>query len=223
MHSLQRAGVLVTEHSLLSLDVVFTSLRLISNAILKMGDLRAYREELSSENIPFRKRRKSQPPILTSTFGGGRVWQYDGRRKTILSMALLGEALWYILDFDDEVRASAIEVLNPALLEIKKNKAGEIEWWYGAGVDRTLLEPERVIYVPFMSLPQALRALNPVQYVAVSGALAIAAYTFGSSWFSQGASPSYILETDQQLGQAEVERLASKFVVEHAGLQNSHL
>src|SRR5215472_1973715 len=192
MHSLQRAGVLVTQHSLLSLDVVFTSLRLISNSILKMGDPRAYKEELSSENVPFRKHQNKQPSILSDTFGGA-SYQYDGRRKTIMSMALLGEAFWYVLDRDRLKYPSTVEVLHPAYLEIKRSKeTGELEYLYGTGADRKRLDPDDLIHIPFMSLPQSLRALSPVEYAATSGALALAAYQFGSAWFSQGAAPSFI-------------------------------
>ena len=51
----QRAGVLVTAHSLLQVDVVFTALRIITTAILKMGDPRCFTESLSPDNIPYRK------------------------------------------------------------------------------------------------------------------------------------------------------------------------
>jgi HK97 family phage portal protein len=222
MQSMSRAGVLVTAHSLLGLDVVFTSLRLISNAILKMGDPYAYTEDYSDENIPYRKRRRDRPTIFKETFGG-LVFQYDGRRKTIMSMALLGEAFWYVLARDKLAYPEAVEVLHPAFLEIKKGENGKLEYLYGTGANRKQLDPENLIHIPFMSLPQSMRGLNPVEYVAVSGALAMAAYQFGSTWFSQGAAPSFLMETDQKLGQAEVERIASKFIVEHSGLQSAHL
>src|SRR5438270_9499126 len=69
----QRAGVLVTQHSLLQVDVVFTALRIISNNIIKMGDLWAYKEALTEDNIPYRKYLGSRPGILTDTFGGGNL------------------------------------------------------------------------------------------------------------------------------------------------------
>ena len=94
---------------------------------------------------------------------------------------------------------------------------------YGSGVNRRLLDPDDVIHIPFMAMPQARRALSSVEYAGVAGALAMAAYEFGSMWFAQGASPSFLLSTDQKLGQAEVERIAQKFAIEHSGLQSAHL
>jgi len=232
---MQRAGVLVTPHTLLQLDVVFTSLRMITTAILRTGNLRAYVEKLSSENIPYRKYCKKQPPLLTSTFGGfGKVYQYDGRRKTLMSMALFQEAFWYVLARSKpEAYVQTVEVLNPAFMEVKvaapqdvaagrASTVGESMFLYGPASDQKLLDPEDVIHIPFMSMPQARRALSTVQYAGISAALALAAYEFGSTWFSQGASPSWLLTTDQKLGQAEVERIADKFMVEHAGLDRAH-
>jgi HK97 family phage portal protein len=217
----QRAGVLVSEHTLLQLDVVFTSLRLITNAVLKMGDARAYKEGLSPDNIPYREYAKKQPEVLSDTFGG-RLFQYDGRRRTLMSMGLMGEAFWYTLDYDNMVRPSALEVLHPAFMEIKTDKSGEPVYIYGPVNDRKVLEPDKVTHIPFMALPQARRALNPIEYAGVSAALAMAAIEFGSTWFSQGASPSYLLSTDVKLGQTEVERIADRFMVEHSGLPNAH-
>lgn len=233
---MQRAGVLVTEHTLLQLDVVFTSLRLITTAILRTGNLRAYEDKLDKDNIPYRKYLKKQPSLLTATFLGanGKVYQYDGRRKTLMSMALFGESFWYILARSKpEAYASAIEVLHPAFMEVKvaspqdvaagrASNVGESMYIYGAANDKKLLDPGDVVHIPFMSMPQSRRGLSTVQYAGIAGALALAAYEFGSTWFSQGASPSFLLTTDQKLGTAEVERIADKFVVQHGGLENAH-
>jgi HK97 family phage portal protein len=230
---LQRAGVIVSEKSLLQVDVVFTALRIITTAILKMGDPRAYQEELSDDNIPFRRFLADQPEVLSDTFGG-RLFQYDGRRRTLMSMALFGEAFWYVLDRDRLAYPAALDVLHPAFMEVKvasaidvrANRAqaeGDSMYIYGSGRDKKLLDPGDVIHIPFMAMPQARRALSSVEYVAVSGALAMAAYEFGSTWFSQGASPSFLLSTEAKLGQPEVERIAEKFVIDHAGLGSAHL
>lgn len=226
MMHLQRAGVLVTPHTLLQVDVVFTALRLITTAILEMGDPRAYSEASSKDNIVYKKYIASQPSVLTDTWGG-RMMQYDGRRRTVMSMALFGEAFWYTLDRDVKPKRfglpTSLEVLHPAFMEVKTHKvSGGPEYIYGTGVNKRTLDPEDVTHIPFMAMPQARRALNTAEYAGISGALAMAAYEFGATWFSQGASPSFLLATDQKLGQAEVERIAQKFIIEHSGLSNSH-
>jgi phage portal protein BeeE len=217
LQQMQRAGVIVTEHTMLQVDVVFTALRVITTSILKMGNLRAYKDQLSPDNIPYKEFQAKQPSLLTNTWGG--LFQYDGMRRSIMSMALLGEIFWYTLDEDDLAYARALEVLHPAFMEVKKGP----EYLYGTGVNKIKLDPDRVTHVPFMAMPQANRALSPVEYGAVSGALAMAAYEFGSTWFSQGASPSFLLQTERKLGQPEIDRIANKFMVEHSGLHSAHL
>lgn len=234
MGHMQRAGVLVTEHTMLQVDVVFTALRILSNNIIKMGDLWAYTEVMSDDAIPYRKYLPERPAILSDTFGGGglggrggAMMQCTGRDRTVWSMALFGEAFWYVLARDKSPRTAglpiALEVLHPLFMEVKTDDYGNPEYIYGSGQDRRKLDPDDVIHIPFKSLPGARRGLAPVEYAGVAGALAMAAYEFGSAWFSQGASPSFLLTTDQKLGQAEVDRIAQKFLIEHSGLASSHL
>jgi HK97 family phage portal protein len=161
------------------------------------------------------------------------MFQFDGMSRTIVSMGLFGEAFWYTLLRDNSGYPSALEVLHPAF--IKVDQAGPVEaqkynvevgsplYWYGNGVNRKLLPRENVTHIPFLSLPGAARGLNSLEYAGVAYALALAAMEYGQRWFSQGASPSFLLSTDQKLGREEVERIAQKFLVEHSGLQAAHL
>lgn len=230
---MQRAGVLVTPHTMLQVDVVFTCLRIISNNMIKLGDPRCYTEKLSKDNIPYRVWQSKQPEILTNTWGG-RMMQCTGMDRTVWSMALFGEAFWYTLArTKPEAYPAALEVLHPAYMEIKvaspqdvlagrAQNIGDSMYIYGAGTDKKLLDPDDLTHIPLKSLPGARRGLNPVEYAGIAAALAMAAYEFGSTWFSQGASPSFIFTTDQKLGQAEVERIADKFVVQNSGLDRAH-
>jgi len=228
-NNMARAGVLVTPHTLLQVDVVYTALRIISNNIIKMGNLRAYAEGYSQDNVVYRQFLRQQPAILTNTFGGGNLggiggsmMQCTGIDRTIWSMALFGEAFWYILDRDRLERPRTIEVLHPAFMEVKIDD-GQVQYLYGSSNNRQVLDLWNVVHVPMKSLPGARRALNPTDYAGVAGALAMAAYEFGSTWFSQGASPSFILSTDQKLGKDEIDRIAQKFLIEHSGLSQAHL
>lgn len=222
MYSMQRAGVPVTLHTSLQVDVVHTSLRVLSNAIIKMRDLRGYRWVTDKDGQPYRQWLKTQPAVLTSTFG--KMFQYDGRRRTVISMALFGEAFWLILGRDYLGFPTAVEVLHPAFITVETDKAtGAPLYFYGAGVNRKQLDTEDVIHIPFMAVPGAHRGLSSLEYAGIQYALALAAMEYGQRWFAQGASPSYILSTEQKLGQDEVRRIAEKFIVEHSGLQSAHL
>ena len=219
---MSRAGVPVTAHTSLQVDSVFTALRVLSNAIIKMGNPRAYRIATDEQNRPYKAWLKTQPSILTDTWGP--MWQFDGMARTVVSLALFGEAFWYTLTRDYLGFPSAIEVLNPVFVEIKKNHStGDTEYWYGTGSSKVPLAPENLTHIPFMAMPGADRGLNSIEYAGVAYALALAAMEYGQRWFAQGASPSFLLSTEQKLGREEVERIAQKFMVEHSGLSASHL
>ena len=218
LYNQQRAGVPVTVHTALQIDSVYTSLRVLSNAVIKLGRARAYTEALDADNRPYRQWLAQQPPILTQTFGPS-VFQFDGTARTVVSMGLYGEGFWYVLERDRLQYATCVEVLNPALVDIKRD--GSI--WYGTGTSKMELDWANVVHIPFLSMPGAQRGLNSIEYAGVSYALALAAMEYGQRWFAQGASPSYLLSTDQKLGQEEVKRIAQKFLIEHSGLQAAHL
>lgn len=223
----QRAGVPVTAHTALQVDTVFTSLRVISNSIIKMGNPRAYKWQFDKNNEPYRQFISPWPSILTNTWGNG--FQYDGVARTVVSMGLFGEAFWYTLTTDSTGYPSALEVLHPAFVtvdvddNINSKTYGQPIYFYGSGVNRVQLESWRMTHIPFLALPGARRGLNSIEYAGVAYALALAAMEYGQRWFAQGASPSFLLSTEQKLGDTEIERIAEKFLVDHSGLQSAHL
>lgn len=230
MYQMQRAGVPVTIHTSLQIDSVFTACRVLTNSIIKMGNLRAYEKQLTTSNTPYKLWLAESPPLLEQTWTdatGAKMWQYDGMTRTIMSMALFGEAFWYVVLRDRLSNPSVLEVLHPAFIEVKKRRLpdGTIQkyFMYGSGVNKTELSTEDVVHIPFIALPGAERGLNTIQYGGVAFSLALAAMEYGSRWFAQGASPSFLLSTDQKLGKEEVERIADKFLIEHSGLGSAHL
>ena len=142
-------------------------------------------------------------------------------------MGLFGEAFWLTLQRDDLGYPTMLEVLHPAFVDVQPIKVGPRkglpQYTYGSGINKVDLLTEDVTWIPFMAFPGASRGLSAIEYEGVSAALGLAAMEYGQRWFSQGASPSFILSTDQKLGQEEVERIARKFLIEHSGLQSSHL
>jgi HK97 family phage portal protein len=221
LFQMQRAGVPVTAHTSMQVDAVFTCIRVITNAVIKMGNPRAYKIATDDLNRPYRQWLPTQPGILTSTWGP--QWQFDGMARTVVSLALFGEAFWVTLTRDYLGFPSALEVLHPAFVEVKVDEQGNTQFYYGTGVQKVKLDPNDVTHIPFIAFPGARRGLSSIEYAGVAFALALAAMEYGQRWFTQGASPSFILSTDQKLGQDEVERIAEKFLVQHSGLQSAHL
>ncbi len=218
MYNQMRAGVPVTLHTALQVDSVFTSMRVLSNAVIRLGSPRAFTIELDQDNQPFQAWLADQPMVLTNTWGPG-IFQFDGTMRSVMSLGLFGEAFWYTIERDLLQMPLTVEVLNPALVDIKRD--GTV--WYGTGTSKVELDRDNLTHIPFLAMPGAQRGLNSVEYAGVAFALALAAMEYGQRWFAQGASPSYLLSTEQKLGQEEVKRIAEKFLIEHSGLQAAHL
>ena len=231
LYNMQRAGVPVTTHTSLQIDTVYTALRVLSNMVIKMGSPRSYTTGTDVANRHYREWQHPNAPLLENTWGN--MFQFDGMSRSVISLGLFGECFWYTLMRDNSGFASTLEVLNPAFVKIEQagpqeaaargTSVGAPIYWYGNGINRVELARENVTHIPFVSLPGAMRGLNSLEYAGVAYALALAAMEYGQRWFSQGASPSFLLSTDQKLGREEVERIAQKFLVEHSGLQSAHL
>lgn len=219
----RHAGVPVTPKTALQVDSVFTALRVLANGFVALGDPRSYTYGYDEYNRPYKVWDKGQPLILSNTFGN--MYQFDGMTRTIISMALFGEAFWAKLMFDDMGYCTMAEVLNPAFLEVRPDKKdnSKVTYWYGSGSNKVQIPNKSLVHIPFMAMPGANRGLSSIEYAGIAMALALAAMEFGSQWFAQGASPSYILSTDQKLGDEEITRIAQKFQVEHSGLKQAHL
>jgi HK97 family phage portal protein len=220
---MQRAGVPVTPHTAMQVDVVHTALRVISNAIINMRDARSYTVSYDPQNRPYRVWDNPQPVVFSQTFGPD-MFQYDGRRRTVISMGLFGEAFWYVIERDFYNFPRTVEVLAPMFIEVKKDKTtGKQVWTYGSGQDKVVLDKANLIHIPFMAMPGASRGLSSIEFGGINFALALAAMEYGQRWFAQGASPSYLLSTEGKLGPDEVKRIAETFLIEHSGLQSAHL
>ena len=219
----RHAGVPVTPKTALQVDTVFTALRVLANGFINMGDARSFTYDYDDDNRPFKVWDKPQPAILSNTFGD--MYQFDGMTRTIFSLALFGEAYWAKLLFDNLGYCTTVEVLNPAFIEVRADKKdnSKVAYWYGSGVNKIQIPNANMVHIPFMAMPGANRGLSSIEYAGIAMALALAAMEFGSQWFAQGASPSYILSTDQKLGDEEILRIAQKFQVEHSGLKQAHL
>lgn len=230
MYQMNRAGVPVTPHTSMQVDAVHTSLRVLSNAIIKTGDLYSYTWANDAQGRPYKVRDSIQPNILTNTFGPGngagglQSWQYNGRRQLVISMALFGEAFTYTLERDYLGFPRTIEVLAPMFVGLEKDKqTGANVWTYGSGNNKIILDNNNLTHIPFITMPGAARGLSGIEYGGINFALALAALEYGQRWFAQGASPSYLLSTEMKLGPDEVKRIAETFLVEHSGLQAAHL
>lgn len=223
------AGLPINAHSALQVPAVFTAIRIIAFTLGKLGDPYPFRWK-TDPNSGFRYRAPVDQdfPVLSNTFGAdeGLLMNYDGRNRTTSSMAMFGEAWWYTIDRDRNAQPLVLEPLNPLLLELKHEQVnGQTvrKAFYGVGKDRVELDPSRLRHIPLLARPGDERGLSSLRYLGIAMGLALASLEFGSMFFAQGASPSFLLTSDRPLSPAHATQIAEKFLVEHGGLSQSHL
>lgn len=222
LYNQQRAGVPVTPHTVLQLGVVHRCLEVIVNSILQMGNPRAFRWINDKDNQPYRAfLGAAQPAVLGNTWGN--LTQSEGTTRSLISMSLFGEAFWYTLTRDFYQFPSSLEVINPMFMTVNEDENHNPIYFYGSGVNRVQLESENITHIQGLTMPGARRSLSAIEYESPSFALALAAVEYGSRWFAQGASPSFLLSTESKLNKDEVKRIAETFLTEHSGLQAAHL
>lgn len=220
MRTRQLAGVQVDLETSLMVDAVWAAARIIDSSIANLGNPTPFEWAFDKRNRPYHDwQLPTDYPILSNTFASG--WQTEGITQTVLSLVLMGEAVWLRLPLSRG--QEVVEVLHPAFLQIKKNQQGNTVYVYGSGENATELDPRQVLHAKGMNLPASQRALNPLNYGAMDIALMLASLEFGARFFSQGASPGYALTTNQTPSQEELDRLTQSFIINHAGLTNAHL
>lgn len=87
--------------------------------------------------------------------------------------------------------------------------------------NNVVLLRNEVLHIPGLSF-NGLYGLNPIEYMAETVGLSLAARTFGAKLFSNGARPQGVLEVPKSLSDKAYERLKNSWSEKYAGLSNSH-
>lgn len=136
---------------------------------------------------------------------------WEWRAQMVTSLAVRGTAYSVHLDYDRLGRPTITRCVHPE--DIRKYRSdGRVRYQLRNG---TVLEPWQVLEVPWMRLPGALTALSPIECARRGLRMSIATEQFGDRWFSDGATPSSVLETDQDLDDDQTARTQAKWVVAH--------
>ena len=233
---LNLAGVNVTPKTVLSIGVVQRCLEVIQNALFVMGSPRPYTPAFDKASGMRYKNwiadgARTYPAILDHPWGrlpfadNAPVPYNVGIGRTVVSMGLFGEAWWLIVDRDTTTGcAAAVEPLHPAFLTMRTTeKAAKLDKIvYGMGAKQVELTPADLVHIPRVILPGDRGAVNPVHSESPMFAIAIAAVQYSQMWFAQGGEASYILSTEDKLGQDAIDRIFEHILLEHSGMQKAY-
>ena len=236
-----QAGVDVSPSSVMSIGVVQRCIEVLQNSFFEMGSPSVYTKSYDNDGHWFPQYLPETASNYPSLFQGSPwgIQQFAdnayvpynvGIGKTVASMAFFGEAWWYCTKRDYLGHMQNLEVLHPAFLDIgnqptQAERAAGKQWQikYGSGNNVQLLDPKSLVFIPKLIMPGDSRSVNPIQSESGMFAIALAALQYSMTWFSQGASPTFVMTTDNKLDPDAIDKIYEKLVLEHSGLSKANL
>lgn len=143
--------------------------------------------------------------------------------RTSASLDTDGNAFWFKVR-DRLGRVVEVWVLPPAKVQVyrdeDKNSPTYRDKLFRVGPD-TYTQAD-ILHIPGFSLAGRLRGLSPISQHAHAIGLAVAAETYGEVYFVNGSQMSGVIESPQDPGLVNVDRMRATFEKDHRGLRNAH-
>lgn len=122
----------------------------------------------------------------------------DWRRLVMVSWLLRGNAVGTVTAADRLGWPSAIELHHPDELTISKSGG---RWRYRlGGRERERWPVGTLWHAPAFTVPGSPLGLSPVRYASESVGLGLGVQRFGAQWFGDGAHPTSVVTTEQEVG-----------------------
>lgn len=198
-------GTPVTETTTMSLVDAYACVGLVSDsyAMLPVGEYEN-RGEVREPVLP-------PAQIITQPDPELEGWEWRSQMAT--SLALRGNAYSVHLAWSRNGFPISSRCVHPDDIRPGRNRdTGRLQYVLRNGV---VLDPHEVMHVPWVKLPGALVGLSPIECARRGIRMSIATEQFGDRWFSDGATPSSVLETDQDLDDDQSRRQQAKWVAAH--------
>jgi HK97 family phage portal protein len=208
---LNQAGTVVNPETVFKVNAIFSAVSLISDTISTLPVDSYIRRD--GARFAFRPRPVwvQQPDIDTTkeAFYG----------SLIVSMLLDGNG--FVRCFRDAAgRVINMTVLNPAKVEIRKNKVGEVVYIYdGEGKP---LNKNEMIHIPDVVRPGEIRGISRVTALKDNFGLALALESYAARFFGQGATTQGLIEFPGNLTPEQAKQLVDGFDARHRGFRKAH-
>ncbi|MEV0126798.1 phage portal protein [Streptomyces sp. NPDC050703] len=217
------SGQRVTPHNALQVSAVFASVRLLSETIAtlpvgtysKRGGVRRQIETPAWLDYP-----NAEPG------GMGRI---DILSQTVLSLLLQGNAFLAVRWVGPNI--AGLDVLDPTKIHVHmvmvdglRRKVFEAFDVDSDGNEVLLgwFTPRDVLHIPGMMLPGDFVGCSPISYARESIGLALAAQTYGSKFFANGAMPGAVVEVPGTMSEEGLARAREAWRAANSGVDNAH-
>jgi len=204
------AGVAVTEDSALQLLSVFGCIRVISDSIAMLPVDTFRRRQGLQEQLP-NPVWLDQPNVDTD--------RISFMAQSLVSLLLRGNAYWLVIR---NPLGSPVELwnLHPDWVSVRRVRRAQSTREY-----HLLGQPfdGEIVQIPAVMLPGAIRGVDPITAARDAIGMGIAAQTFGSKFFAQGATPSGVIQAPGMVTPDQARELASGWRAAHGGVNKSNL
>jgi HK97 family phage portal protein len=208
---MNQSGTIVNSESVFKVNAIFSAVSLISDTISTLPVDSYIRRD--GARFAFRPRPAwvQQPDIDTTkeAFYG----------SLIVSMLLDGNGFVRVFR-DTQGRVVNMTVLNPAKVEIRKNKVGSVVYIH-EGENKPLTKLE-CIHIPDVVRPGEIRGISRITALKDNFGLAIALESYAARFFGQGASTNGIIEFPGNLTPDQAKNLVDGFDARHKGFRKAH-
>jgi HK97 family phage portal protein len=208
---LNQSGTVVNPETVFRVNAIFSAVSLISDTISTLPIDSYIRRD--GARFAFRPRPAwvQQPDIDTTkeAFYG----------SLIVSMLLDGNGFVRVFR-DGAGRVINMTVLNPAKVEIRKNKVGEVV--YINQDEGKPLTKNEMIHIPDVVRPGETRGISRVTALKDNFGLALALESYAARFFGQGASTQGIIEFPGNLTPEQAKQLVDGFDARHKGFRKAH-
>lgn len=208
---MNQSGTNVNPETVFKVNAIFSAVSLISDTISTLPVDSYIRRDGSRFAFRPRPMWVQQPDIDTTkeAFYG----------SLIVSLLLDGNGFVRVFK-DRQGKVVNMTVLNPAKVEIRKAKVGEVTYVY-EGENKPLTKGE-IIHIPDVVRPGEIRGISRVIALKDNFGLAIALESYAARFFGQGATTNGIIEFPGNLTPEQAKQLVDGFDARHKGFRKSH-
>lgn len=200
----------VSEATALSLIDVYSCISLLTDDAMQLpfGEFRKTASSGTREPV--------DPPATVIARPDPEIERWDFMSRVVTSLALRGNSYNAVLSVDPVTfLPTALRAVHPDdIRKCRDRRNGRIYYKLSDGSE---LQANQVVHIPLVSLAGSLVGLSPIECARRGIRLAVNTESFGDQWFTDGAAPSSVLETDKDMTTTQSQRVQAKWVASHGG------
>ena len=207
-----KAGVNVTQQTSMQIGSVYAAVRLIADTI-SMLPVDTYYRTPGGERELYRPR-----PIWVENPDVDGVPRSDFYQSVMVSLLINGNAFLRILR-DNRGDVLAFSVLDPTLVEVKRNQSGQVAFYVDNGTRE--IPASEMVHLTELRRPGQLRGVSRVDELRETLGLTQALQEFSARFFGSGSTTSGVIEIPNEITADQAKALQDGWEKGHKGLRKA--